>query len=98
MILVPRQADSATVTGTSAEASKFLGEPRDPQRMAADIHLLADGEIEEYDLQLVAPRNRGKVGERTAGTSPRWVRKVAAEQRTARRSATATNVALAHLC
>ena len=70
MILAPRRADSATVTGTSAEASEFLGEPRDPQRMAADIHLLADGEIEEYDLQLVAREIEAKLENERRGRRP----------------------------
>ena len=50
------------------ERERLLGEPRDPQRMAADIHLLADGEIEEYDL--VAREIEAKLANEPGGRRP----------------------------
>ena len=45
------------------ERERHLGEPLDPERVVADIDLLANGEIEEYELQAITRELEGAVGE-----------------------------------
>ena len=43
------------------ERERRFGEARDPDRMADDIQLLSDREIDEYDRQLIAREIEAKL-------------------------------------
>ena len=49
------------------ERERHLGEPLDPERVVADIDLLADGEIEEYELQAITRELEGRLERRARG-------------------------------
>ena len=49
------------------ERERFLGEPLDPERVVADIDLLADGEIDEDELQAITRELEGRLARRARG-------------------------------